>query len=406
MSDLARLAWGRRRAASLSAGVRTGKRQPQDHNHRRGRTKLCSTLHLSHPPPTMQQQQLPRNHHCCPHQQPQHDYHHHHHQHHQYYHQRPPVRFDQPYLARRDDPTLGSQLFTWQRHLTQGLHSDASRHHPYLSISALPTGHSRSACHLQFPVRLLQQSQPRQVSYSSRELPFPRHAPPPSQRPSDSESTHAEPKFVTGPREQEGICPPKDQSTHPNGGSFPTPRYGQDLSSNDTAPPPTSHTPKPNHSPPPPSLVTTSFYNNPPPDQKQPPSKPKGPPKCPHGKRRAQCPSCYDLGQGGGSICLHRRRRDLCPFCRDEILHGRVPPCEGRPKTPIRGPKTYVPRPPPPPPMPVLGGRGRRRTCVAAEVAVTEAGGVPAPPGTVVETEKMVQTRCSNQFSVENANWA
>ncbi|KAI9332485.1 hypothetical protein DFJ73DRAFT_62200 [Zopfochytrium polystomum] len=51
--------------------------------------------------------------------------------------------------------------------------------------------------------------------------------------------------------------------------------------------------------------------------------------------------------------------------------------------------------------MPVLGGRGRRRTCVAAEVAVTEAGGVPAPPGTVVETEKMVQTRCSNQFSVE-----
>ncbi|KAI9345904.1 hypothetical protein DFJ73DRAFT_796962 [Zopfochytrium polystomum] len=54
------------------------------------------------------------------------------------------------------------------------------------------------------------------------------------------------------------------------------------------------------------------------------PAKPS--PKCPHGKRRAQCLSCFDLGQGGGSICAHRRRKDLCGECREYVRRGFEPP--------------------------------------------------------------------------------
>ncbi|KAI9332614.1 hypothetical protein DFJ73DRAFT_896889 [Zopfochytrium polystomum] len=44
--------------------------------------------------------------------------------------------------------------------------------------------------------------------------------------------------------------------------------------------------------------------------------KTRPPPKCPHGKRRTQCLSCFDVGDGGGSICPHRRRKDLCGVCK------------------------------------------------------------------------------------------
>ncbi|KAI9345903.1 hypothetical protein DFJ73DRAFT_839029 [Zopfochytrium polystomum] len=58
----------------------------------------------------------------------------------------------------------------------------------------------------------------------------------------------------------------------------------------------------------------------PPPPPTPPASKPT--PKCPHGKRRTQCLSCFDLGQGGGSICAHRRRKDLCSWCKEYVRRG------------------------------------------------------------------------------------
>ena len=43
------------------------------------------------------------------------------------------------------------------------------------------------------------------------------------------------------------------------------------------------------------------------------------PPKCPHGKRRAQCKEC-----GGGSVCEHRKQRAQCKECGGASLceHG------------------------------------------------------------------------------------
>ncbi|KAI9332422.1 hypothetical protein DFJ73DRAFT_799522 [Zopfochytrium polystomum] len=55
-------------------------------------------------------------------------------------------------------------------------------------------------------------------------------------------------------------------------------------------------------------------------------SAPPGPPKCPHGRRRTQCTSCFDLGTGGGSICVHRRRKGVCPRCKGTVRRGRRRP--------------------------------------------------------------------------------
>ncbi|KAI9332616.1 hypothetical protein DFJ73DRAFT_58024 [Zopfochytrium polystomum] len=80
-------------------------------------------------------------------------------------------------------------------------------------------------------------------------------------------------------------------------------------------PPPTPSIPSPIS---PAAHLVTSTHRTPK------PAKPS--PKCPHGKRRAQCLSCFDLGQGGGSICAHRRRKDLCGECREYVRRGFEPP--------------------------------------------------------------------------------
>ncbi|KAI9332615.1 hypothetical protein DFJ73DRAFT_963416 [Zopfochytrium polystomum] len=102
----------------------------------------------------------------------------------------------------------------------------------------------------------------------------------------------------------------------------------------------------------------------------------KPPPKCPHGKRRAQCLSCFDLGQGGGSICAHRRRKDLCGECQEYVRRGFEP-------SPVPGAR------------PCRRGRRRRRVLVPW-------GGAAAVCEGTVEARKVDGTNSKVlSFSVE-----
>ncbi|KAJ1560854.1 hypothetical protein HK405_005717 [Cladochytrium tenue] len=92
-----------------------------------------------------------------------------------------------------------------------------------------------------------------------------------------------------------------------------------------------------------------------------------GQPMCEHGRRRAQCLACHDLGVGGGSICAHRRRKDRCGACRAARRRALATPFAGssdskvtaRRPTPLALRPSEAPQPdlgesrkPAPPPLP------------------------------------------------------
>ncbi|KAI9332611.1 hypothetical protein DFJ73DRAFT_781187 [Zopfochytrium polystomum] len=85
------------------------------------------------------------------------------------------------------------------------------------------------------------------------------------------------------------------------------PAAAEPIQQHRTLTPPTSPSSAPTETPTSSNTITTST---------KPEDRYHVPPKCPHGRRRTQCTSCFDLGTGGGSICVHRRRKGVCPTCK------------------------------------------------------------------------------------------